>query len=277
MCVVLKTEPIPFNSHRTSYSCNSTGALEPIMSTLIVASEDATVLCPKYYSKIDVNLNEGTTGKFIYMCIIRGSSSERFGVPISDFFVTAGETPSNLCTSFGGTDSIRISQDLNDGNPSTSSYVYMCQERFGDQAVTNVTFAVNGSCPLDYEQSPVNLNSGTGHNTTIFMCVQKKCDLTLTFPSFLTFRADKTFKIAQLTDSHFGEYYDGDILTASSVFRTVLLHEDPDVVALTGDQVNKYPNNLKYRSVYINLNIYDLFSHCKSICPGFWICMGLRD
>ena len=121
---------------------------------------------------------------------------------------------------------------------STGDYVYFCTSRFGDRAITDIAFVTNSqTCPNGYERDEVDLNSGTGPNTSIFACVQYGCEAKVEVPTRLNFKNDGTFKIAQFTDAHYGESYDKDILSAASIYRTVLEIEEPDLVALTGDQV----------------------------------------
>lgn len=224
-------------ARRTSYSCSqSTGKNEPILSLLITSSVSSTVTCPKYYEKIDFNLNEDSGGKYIYACIIRGNSTERFGVPLSNLIATTGTTNANICPP-GFT---RIMQDLNAG--AGGNYVYFCSERFGSEAITDISFVANSdSCPAGYSKSSVDLNAGTKSATSVYLCLETDCKLSLNIPTSLQFQPEsKELKITQFTDSHYGEGYDQDLLSAASIYRTVLQTEDPDVVALTGDQVSGY-------------------------------------
>lgn len=223
-------------SRRTTYSCSqSVGKNEPILSLLVTSSVSSTVTCPKYYEKIDFDLNKNSGGKYIYACVIRGNATARYGVPLSNLIATVGSTNSNICP----TGFTRIMQDLNAG--AGGDYVYFCSQRFGSEAITDITFVESSdSCPAGYAKSPVDLNAGTG-STAIHMCLETDCKLSLNIPTTLQFRPDsKELKITQFTDSHHGENYDYDLLTAASIYRTVLQTEDPDLVALTGDQVSGY-------------------------------------
>jgi hypothetical protein len=221
---------------RTTYNCpnNSTVQNEPITSLIFISSKQADSQCPQSYEKIQFDLNADAGGSYIFACVTRGDSSNHFGVPLTDLTITS--SVSKDVKAFCPVGSIRLSLDLNLG--AGGDFVYFCTSRFGSAAVTDLTFTKNDdACPSGFERLTTDLNSGTKSKTRIFACVEKKCDgLTLQSPEVFQFRSDKTFKLAQFTDSHFGEYYEGDIACAN-LYRTVITTEDPDAVVLTGDQV----------------------------------------
>ena len=186
-----------------------------------------------YYEKIEFDLNLGTDGKYIFACVVRGQNN--YGVPLTSVTFTSSQSMKNICP----TTMSRLSQDLNEG--SGGDFVYLCVERFGEKGVTDIAFIEDGmDCPASYEKSEVDLNSGIDGAQKVFACVQSACSLEVKYSRELSFREDKTFKIVQFTDSHFGEYYDLDLLTATNVYRQTLVLEDPDVVAITGDAVSGY-------------------------------------
>ena len=228
------------SNHRTTYSCtNGDYNLEPITSMLVIAQSTAATntTCPSPYELINQDLNEGAGGQFVYTCITRGDPASRFGVPLTDLTVVTGSSrDAALCPA----DSYRIGQDLNAGG--SGDYIFFCRNRFGASAITDIAFVTDdNSCPSGYEKLAQNLNSNTKSTTSIYTCVQKSCDVAIQAPTTLNHRADGSFKIAQFTDAHFGESYEADIKTATLVYHQAITTEDPDLIALTGDQVSGGP------------------------------------
>lgn len=226
-------------SHRTTYSCSNqrSSDLEPITSMLVISSTStlSNFTCPAPYELIQQDLNEGTTSEsHIFVCITRGDASTRFGVPLTDLSIVSG---SDRATTLCPDGSYRIGQDLNAG--AGGDFTFFCRSRFGAKAITDLKFVTNNAaCPRGYDKLATDLNSKTGSAQSIYACVQQSCDVAITAPKLLNHRADGTFKIAQFTDSHYGENYDYDIQTATLIYRSVIQIEDPDLVALTGDQVS---------------------------------------
>lgn len=224
---------------RAMYSCGNPVSqnsllLEPITSVVLVSGESKNVSCPMYYEKIDFDLNYGAKGKYIFACIIRGQNN--YGIPLSSIMFTASKTSKNICP----LNTTRLSQDLNEG--SGGDYVYLCLNRFESQGITDLVFIDSSKeiCPTGYETSAIDLNSGVDSAPQVNACIQSNCNLLIKYSPELKFRNDDSFKIVQFTDSHYGESYQFDLLTATNIYRQVLVTEDPDVVALTGDAVSGY-------------------------------------
>lgn len=221
------------STRRHTYSCSGDVSQEPITSLLIIPTTSTSFSCPTPYTLINQNLNPDSSTS-IYACIVRGDASTRYGAPLTNIVAVQGSTTANVCPD----DMVRIGANLNQGS-SSSEYVYLCTSRWGSNAITDITFVTSSdvSCPSGYDKSSVNLNYGAS-STEIYMCVEMACEVSFNSPKTLNYRSDGTFKIVQFTDTHHGESYDYDIKTQTLIYRPVIEIEDPDLVALTGDQVS---------------------------------------
>lgn len=180
------------SKRRTTYACeSSTSSLEPITSLLLAS------VCPIYYTKTVDSLNLSPNScEPTYACITRGDPKSHFGVPLTNLDIAlGGETRENNCPK----GSIRLSKNLNAFASKES--VYFCTERWGEEAITDLTFVTNDTtCPAGYTTIPT--YSGVTDESEIYACIQKACKVTLDSPSNLRFRQDGSFKITQFTDSH---------------------------------------------------------------------------
>ena len=253
ICALYVTSLDSKSQHRLQHTCNA-GEPLPILSLTVVEGTSSTIPCPNGFTKVSQDLNEGAGGNYEYLCFSTGDSG--YGNPLTDLSViTSTNFHADCPTGYS-----RVRQDLN--HQSAGLYVFFCYARGGHEAITDIYFLDSSSqqCKDGYTHLNTNLNSGNS-GRVITTCVQKACHVTL-YPAdeALAFTTslvgDETFKILQITDTHFGETTSGDIDTQFNVQWPVLLAEDPNLVIITGMRV-------------ASSSVYDFFFANKSVEKSF--------
>lgn len=103
---------------------------KPITDLHIAASETPDIQCPPGYTKIDIDLNKGVAGSFIYLCYTtdpaKAREKDKDGLPIRSVCVISSDDP-NIPAPYGFT---RIGVDLNYG--AGGKRIYLCYSRHVD-------------------------------------------------------------------------------------------------------------------------------------------------
>jgi len=103
---------------------------KPITDLHIVAGETSDVMCPPGYTMIDIDLNKGVAGNFIYLCYTtdpaKAREKDKDGLPIRSICVISSDDP-NIPAPYGFT---RIEVDLNYG--AGGKRIYLCYSRHVD-------------------------------------------------------------------------------------------------------------------------------------------------
>ena len=103
---------------------------KPITDLHIAAGETSDVLCPPGYTMLDVDLNKGVAGNFIYLCYTtdpaKAREKDKDGLPIRSVCVISSDDP-NIPAPYGFT---RIDVDLNYG--AGGKRIYLCYSRHVD-------------------------------------------------------------------------------------------------------------------------------------------------
>jgi hypothetical protein len=139
----------------------------------VIEGGNAHVKAPPGYKKIPYDLNKGSGGRYIYLCVHRETpdcGSRRIKAPITELAVTTHGTPPPGFT--------RIKTDLNKG--SGGKYVYLCYKPGStdpdsiDKAILDIAVIGGGSPsippPYGYEKVGFDLNKGSG-GKYIYACV----------------------------------------------------------------------------------------------------------
>ena len=126
----------------------------------IVENNISEAKCPSGYSLIDVDLNENTTGKYIYMCVKKGLDD--FG--ISDLSIS---TEGTSCP--GGYSLIDV--DLNEGI--ANAPVKICKKKASRDFIKDIKIVKQQKCPNGYTLVEGNLNHGVS-GTPLYMCINKE-------------------------------------------------------------------------------------------------------
>lgn len=123
-----------------------------------IVAGDKTISCPAGYNKVAMDLNQGSGGKFIYLCQKTGNSQ----TGITDVTVIDGK--SAICPS----GYVKDPTDLNLG--AGGNTLYMCKKtELGQPLLRDVTITSGATAaPSGYTKIPVDLNKGAG-GATMYM------------------------------------------------------------------------------------------------------------
>lgn len=103
---------------------------KPITDLHIAAGETPDVMCPSGYTMIDIDLNKGVAGNFIYLCYTtdpaKAREKDKDGLPIRSICVISSDDP-NIPAPYGFT---RIEVDLNYG--AGGKRIFLCYSRHVD-------------------------------------------------------------------------------------------------------------------------------------------------
>jgi len=145
--------------------------INPIVGvTLVKADNEKDIEVPKGYSKINVDLNKGAHGKYIYLCYQRLSANPQ-GVPITG--LRAGSSTTWPPTLPAGYD--LINQDANEGTKVHEKFVYVCtttlDKTLGPPLVDIQILDNEDTPPHGYIQVETDMNEGA-RGDTIYLCYQ---------------------------------------------------------------------------------------------------------
>ena len=130
-----------------------------VLDVDIISGTNSNVKCPSGFERINIDLNENASGKYVYMCVKKGLGD--FG--IEDIKVNVD---SDSCLS--GYKLIDV--DLND--ESGGSSIKICKKPAEKNFIKDIKIQNNNNCPDNYEVINTNLNEGAG-GTPLYMCVNK--------------------------------------------------------------------------------------------------------
>ena len=141
--------------------------LFPVAVTAQQAVSEITVVvgqttpCPTGFQKIDVDLNRGASGNYIWLCVEKG-----LGAPVTGLWVTApGHEPVPAGKGYS-----QIPVDLNRGAGGATIYLYYTKDP-NCSVVSAITVAVGQytPCPTGFQKIDVDLNQDAGGNY-IWLC-----------------------------------------------------------------------------------------------------------
>jgi len=126
---------------------------EPISEVTVIRGGSASIPPPAGYTKINMDLNAGAGGDYIYVCYKRGVAA-----PITGLYVTrnSGQPPADPAYS-------RIDVDLNGG--AGGDFIWLWTSRDPDCAAVCdiiVQFGQNATPPPGYTKINVDLNATVG-------------------------------------------------------------------------------------------------------------------
>lgn len=134
----------------------------------VISGDSSKIQAPPGYTRIDQDLNQGASGKYIYLCYQIGE-----GPAITDITFIEGDS-SNITAPAGYT---KIGVDLNQG--AGGKYIYLCYQKRKGPAITNLSFHVSDdNLPLISSQPgaitviPQNLNQAAG-GKYIYLCTDR--------------------------------------------------------------------------------------------------------
>lgn len=140
-----------------------------ITDITVVASHRKEDICvPQGYEKLDVNLNEGTGGDYIYLCIKRGSDKEKAidDIKLISQWTKSFQTPTGY---------EKINVDLNQG--AGGRYIYLCKHRGANEPYLDIKVLRSSSRSVDvpegYTLIPQDLNEGSG-GKYLYLCYTRK-------------------------------------------------------------------------------------------------------
>lgn len=140
-----------------------------ITDITVVASHKKENICvPRGYEKIDVDLNEGAGGDYIYLCIQRGTDKAK---AIDDIKLISQWDKG--CQPPAGYEKVNL--DLNQG--AGGKYIYLCKHRGSKEPFLDVkvlrSSSRNVSVPEGYTLISQDLNEGAG-GKYIYICYARK-------------------------------------------------------------------------------------------------------
>jgi astacin len=142
---------------------------DPITDICVIAGDTSDIVPPAGFVKIRQDVNQGSGGKWIYVCYKKGGST---GV-ITNIAVIAGSS-SNIEPPYGYT---KIPQDLNQG--AGGKYIYLCYKQDADSTpITNLALISGDKSEIinapgyDLTVIPQDLNQGAG-GKYIYLCYQR--------------------------------------------------------------------------------------------------------
>jgi hypothetical protein len=105
----------------------SGSVVDPVVAdlTAVTGSSDQ-VQCPSDYVKRDPNLNAGTGGDFIYLCLHYGSKATVGDDALTGLVDFVGPIPPPFACDYTSSGPTRLPVDLNAGAGAGSDYVYLC-------------------------------------------------------------------------------------------------------------------------------------------------------
>ncbi len=158
-----------FDLNKITQSLKTTVEAMYITDITVVASrrkEDIRV--PQDYEKIDVDLNEGAGGDYIYLCIKRGSDKENAidDIKLISQWFKGCQTPAGY---------EKVDLDLNKG--AGGRYIYLCKHRGSKEPLLDIkvlrSSSKNVTVPEGYTMLPQDLNEGSG-GKYIYICYARK-------------------------------------------------------------------------------------------------------
>ncbi len=169
---------------------------QPITDLKVIIGGSSSIEAPPGFTKIPVDLNKGSGGKYIYLCFNRNP-----GNSITDLAVVLGENaspPSGF---------IKIPEDLN--KSVGGEYIYLCYEKAAGVPITDIVFQSTGgneqSTPyyngVSYSKIPVDLNKGSGGDYIYLYYLQQQPeqipDFTFGIPPRLLTNPDKEYEVGR--------------------------------------------------------------------------------
>lgn len=122
---------------------------------------------PEGYQKIDVDLNKGAGGDYLYLCFKQGNDADK---AINGLQVIAGRN-NGIGAPAGYT---RLEQDLNKG--AGGRYIYLCIHRGADRPIKDIQIVHGKSkdiaAPNGYTKIEQDLNEKAG-GEYIYLCYQQ--------------------------------------------------------------------------------------------------------
>ena len=163
-----------------------------ILDIDIVSGDNSNVKCPSGFERINVDLNENASGKYIYMCVKKGLGD--FGIGDVKINVDSNTCPSGYKL---------IDVDLNE--ESGGSVVKLCKQTKSSNFIKDIKIHNNTtSIPDNYDKLPTNLNEGAG-GTPLYISLNKtELDLTQTIDTAFIYGKDES--IYFFRDSLFWKY-----------------------------------------------------------------------
>ncbi|MCL2164560.1 MAG: M12 family metallopeptidase [Oscillospiraceae bacterium] len=147
----------------------------PFTDIAVVSSDSSDPAPPAGYIRLHQDTNEGAGGKYIYICLKKGTGANA----ITDIAVISGSA-SGIAAPAGYT---KIPQDLSQG--AGGKYVYICYKRQpGAAPIKNITLisgwssSVLNSYAVGYTIIPKDLNEGAG-GKYIYLCYRKESNVSV--------------------------------------------------------------------------------------------------
>lgn len=158
-------EKIMFNLTEVTKNLKTTVEITYIADIMVVHSKTKEkIIIPEGYEIIDVDLNEGAGGDYIYFCIKRDTTKEN---GIDDIKFLCGNT-SNLSCPVGYE---KVNVDLNKG--AGGKYIYLCKHRGSKNPLIDIKVirsnTKDAAIPEGYYKIPQDLNEGT-KGKYIYLC-----------------------------------------------------------------------------------------------------------
>lgn len=158
-----------FDLNKITQSLKTTVEVMYITDITAVASRRKEDICvPQGYEKIDVDLNEGAGGDYIYLCIKRGSDQEN---AIDDIRLISQWFKG--CQPPAGYEKVDL--DLNKG--AGGRYIYLCKHRGSNEPLLDIkvlrSSSRNVTAPEGYTLLSQDLNEGAG-GKYIYICYARK-------------------------------------------------------------------------------------------------------
>lgn len=185
-------------SELSNYQTTNYGVLD----VDIITSNLSEAKCPNGYEMIPTDLNENTTGKYIYMCVKKGLDD--FGIGNLNVVLDGAVCPEKHSL---------IDRDLNAGTNGQS--VKICKEKVNKNFIKDIKIQNTQKCPNGYDLVDGNLNHSID-GSSLYICVnkdvgdsEKKIDMAFIYGKdnqLYFFRDDMFWKYNDKTQRAFKNY-----------------------------------------------------------------------